>query len=226
MRRDAAFTGLVVSVLFAAVCAYVLAHFSAGGGTLAASAPDADTGRAVSARSTRIMLSGVAVRRESVVSDPSSAASWSAEDGKRLPAGAAAAVFASGDVAQAARSSVFCADTDGYEYLSPSALEELSVDTVEALLASAPREYPGAAGRLIEGFEWYYAALADSGAKALECGEYELTFDGADASPVTARLIAADSAGTKTALLFRITAQDAALLHLRFCSAALTLRGE
>lgn len=225
MRRDAAFTGLVVSVLFAAVCAYVLAHFSAGGGTLAASAPDGDTGRAVSARSTQIMLTGVAVRRESVVSGSSSAA-WSAEDGKRLPAGAAAAVFASGDVAQAARSSVFCADTDGYEYLSPSALEELSVDTVEALLASAPREYPGAAGRLIEGFEWYYAALADSGAKALECGEYELTFDGADASPVTARLIAADSAGTKTALLFRITAQDAALLHLRFCSAALTLRGE
>lgn len=225
MRRDAAFTGLVVSVLFAAVCAYVLAHFSAGGGTLAASAPDADTGRAVSARSTQIMLTGVAVRRESVVSGSSSAA-WSAEDGKRLPAGGAAAVFASGDVAQAARSSVFCADTDGYEYLSPSALEELSVDTVEALLASEPRVYPGAAGRLVEGFEWYYAALADSGAGTLECGEYELTFDGADASPVTARLIAADSAGTKTALLFRITAQDAALLHLRFCSAALTLRGE
>ena len=225
MRRDAAFTGLVVSVLFAAVCAYVLAHFSAGGGTLAASAPDGDTGRAVSARSTRIMLSGVAVRRESVVSGSSSAA-WSAEDGKRLPAGGAAAVFASGDVAQAARSAVFCADTDGYEYLAPSALEDFSADAVEALLASAPREYPGAAGRLVEGFEWYYAALADSGAKALECREYELTFDGADASPVTARLIAADSSGTKTALLFRITAQDAALLHLRFCSAALTPRGE
>ena len=225
MRRDAAFTGLVVSVLFAAVCAYVLAHFSAGGGTLAVYAPDGDTGRAVSARSTQIMLTGVAVRRESVVSDPSSAA-WSAEDGKRLPAGGAAAVFASGDVAQAARSAVFCADTDGYEYLSPFALEELSVDTVEALLASEPREYPGAAGRLVEGFEWYYAALADSGAKALECREYELTFDGSDASPVTARLIAADSSGTKTALLFRITAQDAALLHLRFCSAALTPRGE
>ena len=225
MRRDAAFTGLVVSVLFEAVCAYVLAHFSAGGGTLAASAPDGDTGRAVSARSTRIMLSGVAVRRESVVSGSSSAA-WSAEDGKRLPAGGAAAVFASGDVAQAARSAVFCADTDGYEYLSPSALEDFSADAVEALLASAPREYPGAAGRLVEGFEWYYAALADSGAKALECREYELTFDGADASPVTARLIAADSSGTKTALLFRITAQDAALLHLRFCSAALTPRGE
>lgn len=225
MRRDAAFTGLVVSVLFAAVCAYVLAHFSAGGGTLAARVPDGDTGRAVSARSTQIMLTGVAVRRESVVSGSSSAA-WSAEDGKRLPAGGAAAVFASGDVAQAARSAVFCADTDGYEYLSPSALEDFSADAVEALLASAPREYPGAAGRLIEGFEWYYAALADSGAGTLECGEYELTFDGADASPVTARLIAADSAGTKTALLFRITAQDAALLHLRFCSAALTLRGE
>ena len=215
----------MVSVLFAAVCAYVLAHFSAGGGTLAARVPDGDTGRAVSARSTQIMLTGVAVRRESVVSGSSSAA-WSAEDGKRLPAGGAAAVFASGDVAQAARSAVFCADTDGYEYLSPSALEDFSADAVEALLASAPREYPGAAGRLIEGFEWYYAALADSGAGTLECGEYELTFDGADASPVTARLIAADSAGTKTALLFRITAQDAALLHLRFCSAALTLRGE
>ena len=225
MRRDAAFTGLVVSVLFAAVCAYVLAHFSAGGGTLAARVPDGDTGRAVSARSTQIMLTGVAVRRESVVSGSSSAA-WSAEDGKRLPAGGAAAVFASGDVAQAARSAVFCADTDGYEYLSPSALEDFSADAVEALLASAPREYPGAAGRLVEGFEWYYAALADSGAKALECREYELTFDGADASPVTARLIAADSSGTKTALLFRITAQDAALLHLRFCSAALTPRGE
>ncbi len=225
MRRDAAFTGLVVSVLFAAVCAYVLAHFSAGGGTLAVYAPDGDTGRAVSARSTQIMLTGVAVRRESVVSGSSSAA-WSAEDGKRLPAGGAAAVFASGDVAQAARSAVFCADTDGYEYLSPSALEDFSADAVEALLASEPREYPGAAGRLVEGFEWYYAALADSGAKALECREYELTFDGADASPVTARLIAADSSGAKTALLFRITAQDAALLHLRFCSAALTPRGE
>lgn len=225
MRRDAAFTGLVVSVLFAAVCAYVLAHFSAGGGTLAVYAPDGDTGRAVSARSTQIMLTGVAVRRESVVSGSSSAA-WSAEDGKRLPAGGAAAVFASGDVAQAARSAVFCADTDGYEYLSPSALEDFSADAVEALLASEPREYPGAAGRLVEGFEWYYAALADSGAKALECREYELTFDGTDDAPVTARLIAADSSGAKTALLFRITAQDAALLHLRFCSAALTPRGE
>lgn len=225
MRRDSAFTGLVVSVLFAAVCAYVLAHFSAGGGAPAAYAPDADTGRAVSARSTRIMLTGVAVRRESVVSDPSSA-EWSAEDGKRLPAGGAAAVFASGDVAEAARSAVFCADTDGYEYLSPSALEELSVDAVEALLASAPRESPGAAGRLVEGFEWYYAALADGGADAPERGEYELTFDGIDDAPVTARLVAAESSGAKTALLFRITAQDAALLHLRFCSAALTLRAE
>ncbi len=223
MRRDTAFNALVVSVLFAAVCAYVLAHFSAGGSSPAARTPEADTERAVSAHSARIMLTGIAVRRESVSADPSSAA-WTAEDGKRLPAGAAAAVFASGEAFRATRSAVFCADTDGYEYLSPPAPEAFSVGTVEALLASEPREYPDAAYRLVEGFEWYYAALADGGAEAVECGEYELSFDGADAAPVAARLIAVDRSGASTALLFRITAQDAALLHLRFCSAALTLR--
>ena len=224
MRRDTAFNALVVSVLFAAVCAYVLAHFSSGGGGSAAYTPDTEAQRTVSAQSRRIMLTGIAVRRESVAAGQSSAA-WTAEDGKRLPAGAAAAVSASGEAFRAPRSAVFCADTDGYEYLSPPAPEAFSADTVEALLASEPREYPGAAYRLVEGFEWYYAALADGGgADALECGEYELSFDGADAAPVEARLIAVDRSGEETALLFRLTAQDAALLHLRFCSAALTLR--
>ncbi len=226
MRRDAAFNALVVSVLFAAVCAYVLAHFSAGGGSDAYT-PDAEAQRTVSAQGTRIMLTGIAVRRESAAAGFSSAAAWTAEDGTRLPAGTAAAVFASGEAFYTSRSAVFCADADGYEYLSPPAAEAFSVETVKALLASEPREYPGAACRLVEGFEWCYAALADGGgAEALECGEYELSFDGADAAPVEARLIAVDRSGDKTALLFRLTAQDAALLHLRFCSAALTLRGE
>ena len=226
MRRDAAFNALVVSVLFAAVCAYVLAHFSAGGGSDAAYTPDTEAQRTVSAQSRRIMLTGIAVRRESAA-DFSSAAAWTAEDGTRLPAGTAAAVFASGEAFYTSRSAVFCADADGYEYLSPPAAEDFSVETVRALFASEPREYPGAACRLVEGFEWYYAALADGGgADALECGEYELSFDGADAAPVEARLIAVDRSGEETALLFRLTAQDAALLHLRFCSAALTLRGE
>ena len=225
MRRDAAFTGLVVSVLFAAVCAYVLAHFSAGGGTLAVYAPDGDTGRAVSARSTQIMLTGVAVRRESVVS------------GRPPPRGRRRTASASPREAlllcspramslrrHAPRSSA--RTRTGMSTSLHSRLRNCLLTRWRHCSRPEPREYPGAAGRLVEGFEWYYAALADSGAKALECREYELTFDGADASPVTARLIAADSSGTKTALLFRITAQDAALLHLRFCSAALTPRGE
>ncbi len=138
----------------------------------------------------------------------SSSAAWSAE--------------ASGDVAQAARSAVFCADTDGYEYLSPFALEELSA-TVEGTARVEPREYPARRAVLSRGSSGY-AALAD-GAKALEC-RGRLTFDGADASPDRAAHRRGTPPAQKTALLFRITAQDAALLHLRFCSRrAHTARG-
>ena len=199
MRRDVAFMGLVVSVLFAAVCAYVLAHFSAAGGRSAALA-------VLERRTVKncVTLEGIAVRRESVV-PASSAALYAAEDGART-----------------AGSAVFYSAVDGYEYLSPSALEDFSAGTVQALLASEPQEYASAAGRLVEGFDWYYAALGAPGMAAPEKGEYELTFDGAE-YPVTVRLIAADFSGARPALLFRVTEDGADLMALRRCSAALTV---
>ena len=207
MRRDAAFMGLVVSVLFAAVCAYVLAHFSAAGGRAAALA-------VLERRTVKncVTLEGIAVRRESVVS-ASSAALYAAEDGARLAASGGA---------RTGGSAVFYSAVDGYEYLSPSALEDFSAGTVQALLASEPQEYASAAGRLVEGFDWYYAALGAPGMAAPEKGEYELTFDGAE-YPVTARLIAADFSGARPALLFRVTEDGADLMALRRCSAALTV---
>ena len=106
--------GLVVSVLFAAVCAYVLAHFSAGGGRTAALA-------VLERRTVKncVTLEGIAVRRESVV-PASSAALYAAEDGARLAASGGA---------RTGGSAVFYSAVDGYEYLSPSALEDFSAGT-------------------------------------------------------------------------------------------------
>lgn len=201
--------GLVVSVLFAAVCAYVLAHFSAGGSRTAALA--VLNRRTVSEC---VTLEGVAVRHESVVSS-ARAEKLAAEDGKRIPAFAA-------DGAPPTASAVFYSDVDGYEYLAPPAPQTFSADAVTALLSAEPRIYADAAGRLVEGFAWYYAALGEAGMAALPCGEYELCFC-EPALSVTARLIAADFSGARPALLFRVTEDGAALMAQRRCTAELTV---
>ena len=54
---------------------------------------------------------------------------------------------------------IFSTLVDGYEALSASALDGLSPAKLETLLDRSPDAVPGAYGKLIRGFRWYFAAV-------------------------------------------------------------------
>ena len=103
-----------------------------------------------------VALEGVVIRSEQLLrSDP--APGVSAVPGERLAADSAVA-FAGDEPVMTRRSAVFFDDTDGYEYLSPGALTGLTSGGLEELLRARPETASDAYGRLVTGFDWYYAA--------------------------------------------------------------------
>ena len=207
---------LVAAVLFAAVCAYVGAALY----------PRLAFPQALPAMAEKenppLMLEGIALRRETALSLPEGSALF-ARDGDRLSAEAALAAMTGESGEENPGSCMFLGFCDGLEYLSVEAARPLSVETVRALMEAEPADRPGD-GRLVEGFDWYYAALTDYKG-ALPVGKYSLRFEGFEQS-VKARLTELSRFHNgERALLFRLTAGDAEYLRLRHTAAELILPG-
>ena len=137
-------------------------------------------------------LWGVAVRRERVIEPIPGAAS-----GKRLRG-----------------LGVYFSACDGWESISPEALEDMRPAALAALAESGP-ESVGAA-RLVEDSIWYYAALLQRG----DCpapGPCRLRFAGFPRS-VPARLLEVRQEDGQTLLLFRLT-EGGAYLNIRLIEA-------
>ena len=207
---------LVAAVLFAAVCAY------AG----AALYPRLAFFGAVPAMSVRegapVRLEGIALRHELALSLPRDAALFD-RDGERLSAGTAMAAMAGESPGENRGSCLFLAFSDGLEFLSPADALPLRVDRVRALMSRQPEDAAGTA-RLVQGFDWYYAAVTDYRG-ALPEGKCSLRFDGFQES-VSGRLVEAGPyENGERALLFRLTTGDTDYLKLRNTGAELILPG-
>lgn len=172
--RDSPLLTAAAALLFLAACAWLGAFlFTALRGLSEARLP-------VSAQA-EAPLSGVAVRRERVITPIPGA-----PDGRRIrtPEGPG----------------VYFEACDGYESLTPEMLEELDAAGLSAL-REAPPGKPGQA-RLVEDAVWYFLAEAAPG-ECPEPGPCRLRFAGF-ARAVPARLLEVRESGTGRLLLFRL----------------------
>ena len=200
------------SLLFLAVCAY-------SGAALRGSADGVElmTVSAVTVTESA-ELDGIVLRRERVL--PCGAElEPAAEDGARLPAGT---VIALPDGARelTGHSCMFFTQTDGFETLMPEAPEKIDAAALDMLLAAAPAESGQSGGRLVSGFDWYYAACTDMAGKSIEPGACRVRFDGFDTA-VSARTLSMSGEGESQFILLRLTEGGADYLSLRKTKAEL-----
>lgn len=211
MSFDSAYLRVLSAVLFAAVCAYVgAAMFSA-----------TNLSNSVNPRSMEfydsVALEGIAIRREKTLRGTS--LSPGVESGGRFAAGTVLA-FQGEEFFSSSRPALFLAGCDGFEHLSPALLDSLDEKRLDELLASRPEPLPQTLGRLVEDFDWYYAAFAPADV-TLSTGPCLLDFGTGENYP--ARLVSCRPYPTRQLLVFRLTRFDESLLSLRKCSASLVL---
>lgn len=194
------------SLLFLAVCAYA-------GAALRGSADGVElmTVSAVTVTESA-ELDGIVLRRERVL--PRGAELVPAtENGLRLPAGTAIAL-PNGTRELTGHSCVFFSQTDGFEALAPEAPEETDAAALDRLLAASPAESGKSGGRLVSGFDWYYAAYADTAGESIQPGECRVRFDGFEET-VSARAVSVSDESGRRFILLRLTEGGADYLSLR-----------
>lgn len=201
---------VVAAVLFLAACAYL------GAGLFGSGSRQHTVTAAPGSIRQSAALEGIALRNEALFP---ACGGLPVEEGARVSAGkplgqgGAQPVFAP-------ESALCFTGSDGYEALSPSALQPFSLERVRALMDDTPAKADSAVCRLVYDFCWYYAAVTEQPC-LLEIGETaQLLFSGME-SPVSARLCAAETSGGSTALLLRIGTMRPEYLCLRKCSAEL-----
>lgn len=202
----------LASLLFLAVCAYA-------GAALRGSADGVElmTVSAVTVTDSA-ELDGIVLRRERVLPRGAELVP-AAGDGMRLPAGTAIE-FADGTREHTGQSCVFFSRTDGFETLTPKAPEETDAEALDMLLAASPAESGRCGGRLVSGFDWYYAAYADAAGKSILPGERRVRFDGFEEA-VSACTVNASNEGGRQFILLRLTEGGADYLSLRKTKAEL-----
>lgn len=201
----------VAVVLFLAVCAYLGAGIYSG---LDRELKTIQVSRVTVTDS--LELTGLVIRREQLICSPGKAQLCPA-DGERLPADSLIAVFHDGSELRSQASALFFSDYDGFEYLSPDSLSSLSRRDLEALLQQGAEPDKGAIGRLVSGWDWYFAALPESDAALPSPGRCTLLFEGMEQG-VAAELI---SAGEDLPFILRLTCGGEEYLHLRKTKAQL-----
>ena len=123
----------------------------------------------------------LAAAREAAREEPAAgrslarAAAYAAASGRAELAEPFAALWSDGpdaayELLRSPVSAIWSRSTDALEYLGPEALEGLDGDGLAELMALSAGESP-AAGRLVTGRRWYFAAALPAGAAALEGGE-------------------------------------------------------
>ncbi len=207
------FAQAVAAALFLAVCAYIGAALA---GDLRPGVRTAPVRRSTVSES--LELEGLVLRREQTVC---TGGRLLAADGSRLAAGAPLAEGPEGTL-YAPASALFYSGLDGLEALGPEDAEDLSVESLCALMRTPPRTPEGAVGRLVLEHAWYFAALAPADAGP-EPGSCTLCFPD-PVGRVPARLLSVSPAEDgQRALLFRLTRGGRALLSLRLTPARLIL---
>ena len=200
------------SLLFLAVCSYT-------GAALRGSADGVELMTVSTVTVTESAeLDGIVLRRERILPRGAELAP-AAEDGLRLPAGTAIAL-PDGTKELTGHSCVFFKKTDGFEALTPETPEETDAAALDKLLAASPAQSGRGGGRLVSGFDWYYAAYADTAGESIRPGECRVRFDGFDTA-VSARTVSVSDEGGRQFILLRLTEGGTDYLSLRKTKAEL-----
>ena len=171
----------------------------------------------------------LAAAREAAREEPAAgrslarAAAYAAASGRAELAEPFAALWSSGPDAayeflRSPVSAIWSRSTDALEYLGPEALEGLDGDGLAELMALSAGESP-AAGRLVTGRSWYFAAALPAGAAALEGGEALLRIAGRE---YPARLVSLNGG----AAVFELAGGLEETLYLRFADAEIVFQGD
>lgn len=120
-------------------------------------------------------------------------------------------------------SGTFSSTVDGWEHLTASDLTDLTPEGVQALMDAKSELPSGCYGKLVTGYEWYFAAVMDAvDAKSLSKGKYAtLDFGKYYSAPVYAvvdHISSADDEGS-VAVVFRCDTALADTLAMRQVSA-------
>jgi len=204
----------VAVVFFAAVCAYAGAWLFP---SLTAPRPMLPV---TAAAESFIGLEGIALRHELAL-DPVGSTTFLPGEGERIPAASFLWRDEGGESFISGKSSVYMAGCDGFETLSPPEEEKLDMAQLLDFMNFTPDENPAPA-RLVEGFHWYYAALAPANTPQLAMGSHYLKFEGFEEYTKALR-VSREVSSDGQALLFRLKLGDPAYLKLRKCRAELLL---
>lgn len=114
---------------------------------------------------------------------------------------------------------VFSGTVDGWEGLiTPDQLDELTAQSLSALLSQTPTPVSGPVGKLITGSTWYFAALLPGTDTGLQSGKtYSLTFSGDYYGQIPMELERVSLEGEQTLAIFscRIHLSDTTLLRVQ-----------
>ena len=171
----------------------------------------------------------LAAAREAAREEPAAgrslarAAAYAAASGRAELAEPFAALWSDGpdaayELLRSPVSAIWSRSTDALEYLGPEALEGLDGDGLAELMALSAGESP-AAGRLVTGRRWYFAAALPAGAAALEGGEALLRIAGRE---YPARLVSLNGG----AAVFELAGGLEETLYLRFAEAEIVFQGD
>ena len=116
-------------------------------------------------------------------------------------------------------SGVFSGTVDGWEGLiNPSQLDDLTAQSLSALLSQTPAPVSGPVGKLITGSTWYFAALLPGTDTGLQSGKtYSLTFSGDYYGQIPMELERVSLEGEQTLAIFscRTHLSDTTLLRVQ-----------
>ena len=171
----------------------------------------------------------LAAAREAAREEPAAgrslarAAAYAAASGRAELAEPFAALWSDGpdaayELLRSPVSAIWSRSTDALEYLGPEELEGLDGDGLAELMALSPGESP-AAGRLVTGRRWYFAAALPAGAAALEGSEALLRIAGRE---YPARLVSLNGG----AAVFELAGGLEETLYLRFADAEIVFQGD
>lgn len=192
---------------------------AAGGALVAAS--DTRTGLMCAARDCAREDAGIA--RELARRAVYAAASGAEELAQPLMALYAAREDEPYELATAERSALWCAHSDGLEYLSPDLLDGIDAASLHGLMELEPLD-SGAAGKLIGSNTWYFAAILPASRSAREGSQAVLRFEGFE---VTARVKCAGNAESgERAVVFAVNESPVRALELRVCEAQVVMEAE
>lgn len=209
------FRKAIAAVLFLGVCAYCGAALGRllGNGSRTAQA-------CMVWVSDNIRAEGLAIRTEQPVCSDTDL--FNAEDGFRLRAGTVLAQDGE-TFLRTETSSMYFDDCDGYEYLKPEMLQDLTVSSFCGILNCKPQPSHGTTGRLVSEHAWYFAALCPASAPFSVGDCCEIVFDGFTQSiPARVQYLSPSENGS-CVMVFRLTRGGSQLMKLRFIGAEIML---